>query len=238
MEVGLFVILMTTFILPSQQARAVCQWANVEGEKLGVLGTLEIPTRVTTMRRTLDLDTQETGRGIFFGYVGNQVKLTREDTDGRQHVYRFGTTQREMGKEGQTSNGDLSGKHIYQPGWLLLQTPMVTRIYACQPHKGDSNDFRMSGGQGAMWSTDPKPWINDVKFYRGAKVKFEASGYGVIWGGNNWNYVTKIKVDERWPCEMLRDFSLPAGAMAIRSNPEKGAGDSTLVRWDAGWGCR
>lgn len=185
------------------------------------------------MDRTVNLDTQATGQAIFFGYVGNRVILNREGNDGRRHTYQFGTTQREMGPTGQTSHGDLSGNHTYQPSWLLMQSPMVTRVYACQPHGGGY--FRMAGGQGAEWSTDRRPLISDVQFYRGSRVRFEATGYGVVWSNRNWNYITVIDVDERWPCEILKDFSLPAGAMAVSDSRED---RGVNIEWSSDWGCR
>jgi hypothetical protein len=217
-------------------AFAVCLWADVGGEKLGVVGRITGPynTDQTTLERTLDLDTQSTGQAVFFGYVANQVKLTRKGQDGRDHVYDFGTVAREMTGGGWTKHGDLSGKHAYQPSWMLMQSPLVTRVYACQPHKGSAGDFRMSGGQGAEWSTNPQPWINDVKYYRDTRVRMEVSGYGVVWQGVNYNFVSIIRVDDRWPCEIMKDFSLPRGAMAVKGAK---SGNSVDIQWDTEWGC-
>lgn len=222
--------------LAAPTAHAVCLWADVGGERLGRVGrvTGAYSTAVTTLDRTLDFNTQATGRAVFCGYIANQVKLTRTGQDGRPHSYEFGTVGREMTGGGWTRHGDLSGGHTYQPSWMVMQTPLVTRIYSCQPHKGSAGDFRMAGGQGAQWSTSPQPWINDVKFYADTRTRLEVTGYGVVWQGVNYNFVTMIDVDARWPCEIMKDFSLPTGVLALKG---AASGNSVDVQWDAWWGC-
>ncbi len=211
-------------------------WAEVGGEKLGTVGTITGPynTGLSTLDRTINLDTQADGQAVFFGYVANKVRLSRTANGGKPVQYDFGSFDREMTGGGWTRHGDLSGKHTYQPSWMVLQTSLVTRVYSCQPHPGGEGDFRMSGGQGAQWSTSKTPWINDVKFFDGTQLRMEVSGYGVVWQGVNYNFVSLISVTEKWPCEMMRDFSLPTGFMSV----SEGKNDNIQLTWSANWGCR
>jgi len=231
---ALFAIAASAALIP-HSGQAVCMWADVGGHRLGVVGqtTGGYSTALSTLDRTVSFDTQVDGKAIFFGYVANKVKLSRASHGDKPYVYEFGTVAREMTGGGWTKHGDLSGKHTYQPSWMLMQTPLITRIYACQPHKGGAGDFRMAGGQGAEWSTNPRPWIHDVQFYRDTNTRLEVTGYGVVYGGVNRNYVTLIDVDERWPCEILKDFSVPTGITAISSRENR----EVAIHWDTVWGC-
>lgn len=210
--------------------QAWCMWGAVQGINLGYIGYHAGGgvAGLSTARGSTTLNTQSDKKAIFFGYVGNEITVSR---DGRQvaHCGDHRLAPRYAG--GYALNPDISGNYTHQPGWLLLQSPLVTRIYACQPH--GHGHFRMAGGQGARWSTSATPVINEVRQYNSNVVDWTATGYGVI-TSQNWNWVSLIDMDELWPCEMIADFATPAGSMAIKSV----AGTPKVnLYWDSGWDC-
>jgi len=210
-----------------------CKWGVVKGQNLGYIGDGSRGYAIaTTARGTTTLNTQIDRKAIFFGYVGNEITIKR---DGRlvAHCGDYRLEPKESG--GYTTRNAIDGSVTYQPGWLLMQSPIVTRVYACQPH--GKGHFRMAGGQGAMWSTESKPVVNEVRPYSSSEVEWTATGYAVF---NNENFVSLIEMDELWPCEMIADFATPAGFMAIRTDPDcpDGSNRSAVeVNWDARWPC-
>lgn len=216
-------------LFTGQEASAWCLWGAVKGTRLGYIGDGRgVPNGATTASGRTSLDTQSTQGALFFGYVGNEIKIFRDN----RMVAHCGNYKLEPKHgRGYTTRNAIDGSVTYQPGWLLLQSPLVTRIYACQPH--GKGHFRMAGGQGAMWSTEAEPVVNEVRAYESVWVDWQATGYGVLVAGNQ-NFVSLIKMDELWPCEMIADFATAAGAMAIKSNDDYKRVD---IRWGSKWPC-
>jgi hypothetical protein len=211
------------------EAQAWCLWGAVKGTRLAYIGNGHgVPHGATTAKGRTNLNTQGDQKALFFGYVGNEIKIFR---DGRKvaHCGNYKLEPKHGG--GYTTRNAIDGSVTYQPGWLLLQSPLVTRIYACQPH--GLGHFRMAGGQGARWSTGKVPVVNEVRAYESTWVDWEATGYGVLVGGNQ-NFVSLIEMDDLWPCEMIADFATPAAALAMRSDDDY---KHVRVRWSGEWPC-
>lgn len=225
----LWASLMAIILSTSHQAQAWCLWGAVQGTRLAYIGNgLGVPNGATTAKGRTNLNTQSDKKAIFFGYVGNEIKIFR---DGRRvaHCGDYKLEPKHGG--GYTTRNAIDGSVTYQPGWLLLQSPLVTRIYACQPH--GLGHFRMAGGQGARWSTGAVPVVNEVRAYESTFVDWEATGYGVLVGGNQ-NFVSLIEMDELWPCEMIADFATAGGGMALKSADDY---KHVQIRWDGKWPC-
>lgn len=222
-------IALFTCALSAQPAQAWCLWGAVAGTRLGYIGNGHgVPNGATTASGRTNLDTQSTKEALFFGYVGNEIKIYR-DNRLVAHCGNYKLEPKHQG--GYTTRNAIDGSVTYQPGWLLLQSPLVTRIYACQPH--GLGQFRMAGGQGARWSTSAVPAVNEVRVYESTVVQWEATGYGVLIGGNQ-NFVSLIEMDELWPCEMIADFATPAGASAVRSADDY---RHVNISWGTKWPC-
>lgn len=140
------------------------------------------------------------------------------------------------------------------PSYLLVQNEMITRVYpahAAGTAQG-SKRIRMFGGtQGAVWSTEGKPVVSDVRYTGGdTTVRWMSRGWwqgelqpilGAVGqapgaGGTSYNVITLVNATKFLPVkfgndDVLYDFYLPSGEMAI-----KGSGDSrdnALIQWDA-----
>jgi hypothetical protein len=219
------------FLLSAESSKAWCMWGMVKGERLGYIGDGSRGYAVaTTARGKTTLNTQTDKKAIFFGYVGNEITIKR---DGRLVAHCGNYRLEPKASGGYTKNNAIDGSVTYQPGWLLMQSPIVTRIYDCQPH--GKGYFRMAGGQGAMWSTGTRPIVNEVWPYQSSEVEWTATGHSVF---NNLNFVSLIDMDDLWPCEMIEDFATPGGMMALKTAPGPAAANgAVVVRWDTQWPC-
>lgn len=140
------------------------------------------------------------------------------------------------------------------PSYLLVQNEMITRVYptyASGTAQGAKKIRMFGGSQGAVWSTDGQPLVSDVRYTGGdTTLKWMAKGWwqgelqpvlGPIGqvpgaGGTSYNVITLVNATQSMPIrfggrDVLYDFYLPSGEMAIRGSGD--AGDTALIQWNA-----
>ncbi len=140
------------------------------------------------------------------------------------------------------------------PSFLLVQNEVITRVYpaVASATAAGAKRIRMFGGdQGALWSTDGRPAISDVRYtggdttlWWGAKGWWQGEIQPVLGavgteprgGGESQNVITLVDAVKFMPVkfggdDILADFYLPSGEMAIRGSGDNR--DNVVLYWDS-----
>lgn len=132
------------------------------------------------------------------------------------------------------------------PSYFLTQNSIKTEVWECVPLAMKGYWPMMSELNGVHWHASPEPLVRAIGEFGNAPVHWKAKGW---WQGpveviattkslearsSSMNNVTLVDAFEMWPCDMLIDYYVPGGEMALSDIP---GSDTMLVSWDAQYYC-
>ena len=132
------------------------------------------------------------------------------------------------------------------PSYFLTQNSIKTEVWECVPLAKKGYWPMMSALNGVHWHAAPEPLVRAIGEFGSAPVHWKAKGW---WQGpvdviatakslevrsSSMNNVTLVDALEMWPCDMLLDYYVPGGEMALSDIP---GSDTMLVSWDARYYC-
>lgn len=245
-------------IAGAQHSEGSCQWAVLR-LTLGDLGAIGNAPRwaAATSYGKYSLDTSgEKGPGIFFGNPGSAVRVSRKGMSWPVGAFYANWPRVNFGEGWSIPNWWARpqpwsvGYPSYAPNprinfvsqfptALLAANAICTRIWICDPRGLTGTGWspqttRFSGGQDAVWSARSTPAVNVYGDFGDSPVEWAITGWPVAYnGGYNYNRVTLISISSLFPCDMMKDFLLPASEFGILPNSD----GTVKLSWKGNWGC-